>query len=337
MNPQDLAGRESPSMIYLKRKLHFDDIWTASPSMKLCLRTAARVAPLDMDVLILGETGTGKNLLAQAIHNMSPRTNGPFLEFNAASIPHTLAENELFGHEAGAFTGATTQRRGVFEQASGGTLFLDEIGSMAPEVQAKILSAVEHKRIRRLGGDDEIDCDVRLICATNTDMEAAVQAGTLREDLWYRLARCVLRVPSLRERLDDVPMLVQRFIALDNASYNRAVTGVSQACMARLLDYSWPGNVRQLRAKISFAVAICEGPELEPIHVFPEAAEQTDEAAPDEDLTLAACLAAAERRQIAKVLTMTEWNITKAASLLGITRTTLRDRIKTYGLQKPSD
>jgi transcriptional regulator with PAS, ATPase and Fis domain len=326
-------------MMYLKQTLRFDDIWTVSPGMKQCLRTAARVAPLDMDVLIVGETGTGKNLLAQAIHNVSPRTKGPFLEFNTASIPHALAENELFGHEAGAFTGATTPRRGVFEQASGGTLFLDEIGNMSPEVQAKVLSAVERKRIRRLGGEDEVDCDVRLICATNTDVEAAVEAGTLREDLCYRLARCVLRVPSLRERLDDIPLLVERFIALDNTSYNRAVTGVSQACMARLLDYPWPGNVRQLRAKISFAVAICEGSQLEPVHVFPETAGQTDEAATGvgEGLTLAACLAAAERGQIAKVLTMAGWNITKAASLLGITRTTLRDRIKTYDLQRPSD
>jgi len=335
MKPEDDAAGESPSMMYLMGKLRLDDIWTASPAMKLCLRTAARVAPLDMDVLILGETGTGKNLLAQAIHNASPRRNGPFVDFNTASIPHALAENELFGHEAGAFTGATTQRFGVFEQARGGTLVLDEIANMSPEVQAKILLAVERKRIRRLGGEDEVDCDVRLICSTNQDVERAVEAGTLREDLCYRLAQCVLRVPSLRERLDDIPMLVERFIALDNASYNRAVTGVSRACMARLLDYPWPGNVRQLRATIGFAVAICEGPELEAGHVFPEAGEQSDEAAPDgdEDLTLAA----AEHRQIAKALAMTGWNITRAAGLLGIARPTLRDRIQKHGLHKPSD
>lgn len=342
MDPSYGSGPESPSIIYLKQKLEFGDIWTASQSMKECLETAARVAPLEMDVLILGETGAGKNLLAQAIHNASPRRDGPLVELNTAGIPQTLAENELFGHEPGAFTGAGGRRQGVFEQASGGTLFLDEIGDMPQDAQAKILSAVERKRVRRLGGDQEIDCDVRLICATNRDVGEAVSTGALREDLCYRLARCVLNVPSLRERLEDIPLLVERFIALDNANYNRAVTGVTQACMARLLDYPWPGNVRELRAKISFAVAICGGTELEPSHVFPEGAVQRAlqraepaQAADDDDLTLATCLAAAERHQVAKVLTLSNWNITKAAELLAITRQTLRDRIQKYGLQKP--
>lgn len=326
----------SPSAMYLRRELRFGDIWTMSGSMALCLRTARRIAPLDMDVLILGDTGTGKNLLAQAIHNASPRQQCPFVEFNTASVPDGLADSELFGHEAGAFTGAGSRHVGLFEQASRGALFLDEVGNMSLAAQAKILSAVERKRIRRLGGDGEVDCDVRLICATNKDVQVAVADGTLREDLYYRLARCVITVPPLRSRREDIPLLIQRFIALDNKSYNRAVTGVSDACMARLLDYPWPGNLRELRAKISFAVAICDGDLLQPSHVFPDAPGQADEPeAPPaaEDLSLAA----AERCHIAKVMAMAGWNITRAAELLGTTRPTLRERIHRYGLQKPSD
>jgi transcriptional regulator with PAS, ATPase and Fis domain len=322
--------------MYLRRELRFGDIWTLSGSMASCLQMARRIAPLDMDVLILGETGTGKNLLAQAIHNASQRQGGAFVEFNTASVPDGLADSELFGHEAGAFTGAGSRHIGLFEQASVGSLFLDEIGNMSLAAQAKILSAVERKRIRRLGGHSEVDCDVRLICATNQDAESAVAEGTLREDLYYRLARSIIRVPPLRDRREDIPLLVQRFIALDNRSYNRAVAGASDDCMARLYDYPWPGNVRELRAKISFAVATCDGDLLHPKHVFPESSGRDNEPEPPtagEDLSLAA----AERRHIARVLATAGWNITRTAELLGTTRPTLRERIHRYGLERPPD
>jgi len=333
---------ESPSVMYRQGALRFGDLWTASPRMMLCVQTAQSIARLEMDVVILGETGTGKNLLAQAIHNASPRRAGPFLEFNTASIPRALAENELFGHEVGAYTGAERQHPGLFEQANGGTLFLDEIGNMPPELQAKILTSVERKKVRRLGGREETECDVRLLCATNTDVEEAMATGALRKDLYYRLGRCVLHVPSLRERQEDIPLLAERFVALDNASYNRTVERIAPACMLRLLEYPWPGNVRELRAKISFAVAICEGTELLPVHVFPETAARPvagsgcpapGGAAAGDDVSLASV----ERRHIAKVLAMTGWNIAQSSRLLGITRPTLRDKIARYGLRKPGE
>ncbi|MBM4041879.1 MAG: sigma-54-dependent Fis family transcriptional regulator, partial [Planctomycetes bacterium] len=271
---------ESPSLRYRKGIVQFGDIWTANHSMKLVIETAAHVAPLDMDIVILGETGTGKNLLAQAVHNASPRRRGPFVEFNTGSVDHALAGNELFGHEVGAFTGAEFRHQGLFEQACGGTLFLDEIGNMPVDLQAKILTAVERKKVRRLGGKEEVDCDLRLICATNADVDQALADGVIRKDLYFRLGRCVLHVPPLRERPEDVPLLVERFIALDDRRYNRSVRGVSPACMAKLLEYPWPGNVRELRAKIGFAVALCSGQELSAAHVFQEPpAEASGEAA----------------------------------------------------------
>jgi two-component system response regulator GlrR len=309
----------------------FADIWTMSSAMIRCLDEARRLAPLDVDLLILGETGTGKNLLAQAVHSASRRAKGPFVAKNVGSIPSALAEDELFGHEAGAFSEARTRRRGLFELASGGTLFFDEIGTMSPDVQAKILSAVELKRIRRLGGEEETQCDVRLICATNADLPKAIASGALREDLYFRLARHILRVPPLRARSEDIPMLVDRFVALDNVTYNRAVRRVTADCVSRLLEYPWPGNLRELRFRISSAVARCDGEELSSDLVFPEAEPERDGSIPPrQELSLAE----AERRHIRRVLTLTGWCVSEAARELGISRPTLRKKIAKYGLKK---
>ena len=328
------SSEESPSVLYRGGSIIFGDIWTASPAMKECLGLARKIAALDIEVLIIGETGTGKNLLARAMHNASHRSDGPFVEFNTAAIPSSLAEDTLFGHEPEAFTEAKTRRRGLFERASGGTLFLDEIGNMTLEVQAKILSAVESKKISRLGGEEEVRCDVRMICATNADLTEAISAGDFRSDLYFRLAGHVMRVPPLRERLEDLPMLLERFLKLDNASYNRSVTRVSDACRGMILRHPWPGNIREFRRRLGSAVALCEGPELQPAHVFPEAIGQEPkrQEAGEEPLSLSAI----EREHISKVLAMTRWNISEAASLLEISRPTLRKKIKDYGLRKPA-
>ncbi|MBM4040508.1 MAG: sigma-54-dependent Fis family transcriptional regulator [Planctomycetes bacterium] len=325
---------ESPSVLYRDGKITFEGIWTASARMRKCLDAAGKMAALPMDLLILGETGTGKNLIAAAIHNASPRAEGPFVEVNTGAIPQTLAEDALFGHEPEAFTEARTKRRGCFEQAHGGTLFLDEIGNMTADVQAKILTAVERKRIRRLGGENEVQCDVRLVCATKCDVRKAIAAGAFRDDLYYRIAGHEIRVPPLRERREDIPLLAERFIALDNVNYGRSVERASEACMAAMLDHPWPGNVRELRRRIGSAVALCEGAELLPAHVFPETASESDAAAGGEKQGLS--LAAAERNHMEKVLALTGWNISEAARLLDITRQTLRTKISAYGLRRPT-
>jgi DNA-binding NtrC family response regulator len=325
------TGTDSPSARYRDGRIRFSDIWANSPAMRRCLDAAKRVAPLEIDLLILGETGTGKNLLAQAIHTASRRGKGPFVAKNTAAISPTLAEDELFGHEAGAFDGARTRRRGLFELASGGTLFLDEIGNMSLDVQAKILMAVELKRIQRLGGEADVPCDVRLICATNTDVAEAIASGKFRQDLFYRLAHHILRVPPLRERPEDIPLLIQRFIALDNATYNRAVERVSEECLARLSEYPWPGNVRELRFRVGSAVATCDGTELLSCHVFPDTPSEGGESERP-DLSLAAM----ERRHIRRILILASGCITEAARILGISRPTLRDKIGRYGLKSPS-
>ena len=333
MQCDDTPTIDSPSLLYREGRIGFDDIWTASPAMEACLRDARKVAPWAMDVLIVGETGTGKNLIAQALHNASPRAAGQFVNVNTASIPATLAEDELFGHEAGAFSDAKARRRGLFEQADGGSLFLDEIANMSPQVQAKILSAVESKRVRRLGGEEEVACDVRLICATNADVRAIVASGAFRQDLYYRVAGHVLRVPPLRDRPEDIPLLVRRFVRLDNVTFNRAVERVSERCVSVLMEYRWPGNVRELRRRISSGVALCDGAVLGVAHVFPDAGQGEADGAPPAGEALS--LAAAERRQIAKVLAITGGNISEAARLLETSRPTLRDKIARHGLTKP--
>ena len=326
------AVQDSPSARYRQGRVRFGDIWTSSPLMERRLNEARQLAPFDMSLLLLGETGTGKNLLAQAIHTASRRAKGPFVAKNTSSIPRSLAEDELFGHEPGAFTEARSRRRGLFELAEGGTLLLDEICTMSPSVQAKILTAVEAKQVQRLGGEESIACDVRLICATNADIQEAIATGALREDLYYRLARHTITVPPLRDRPEDIAMLVSRFVDLDNATYNRSVERVSSACMSRLIEHPWPGNVRELRSAVASAVARCGGPELSPEHVFPELDRDTraGDATAEEDLSLEA----AERRHVRRVLAMADWCISEAARVLGIARPTLRAKIAKYGLER---
>jgi len=288
-------------------------------------------------VLIEGESGAGKEMVARAIHFESGRRDRPFLQVNCAALPEHLLESELFGHERGAFTDAHTQKRGLFESAEGGSVMLDEIGDLPPGGQAKLLRLLENKTFRRVGGVTELKTDVRVIAATNVDLEERVSEGRFRADLFFRLNVVRLVVPSLRERLDDVPALTAHFIARFNQEQGRNVRGVAPAAMELLKAYGWPGNIRELRNVIERAFILHAGPEeIRPEHLSPElrraqAQKPKDKLVPpvqQEGLVLDDV----ERRLIAEAMERSSGNQSKAARLLGVSRDTLRYRLKKHGM-----
>src|SRR5438094_5003944 len=240
-----------------------------SAEMRKIYQVIEKAAPTSASVLITGESGTGKELVAQTIHQLSPRAGFPFVAINCAAIPETLLESEIFGHEKGAFTGAADRRQGCFELADRGTLFLDEIGEMTPTTQVKLLRVLQERKFRRLGGRQEQSVDVRVIAATNLDPVEAVQKVKLREDLYYRLNVFALRLPALRERKEDLPLLVQSFISEFNARNQKSITGVDHQAMRMLEQYGWPGNIRELRNVIERATILSAGPFIEPRHLPP--------------------------------------------------------------------
>jgi two-component system, NtrC family, response regulator AtoC len=288
-------------------------------------------------VLIEGESGAGKEMVARAIHFESARADRPFMQVNCAALPEHLLESELFGHERGAFTDAHTQKRGLFESAEGGSVMLDEIGDLPPGGQAKLLRLLENKTFRRVGGVAELRADVRVIAATNVDLEERVSEGRFRADLFFRLNVVRLVVPSLRERPDDVPSLTAHFIARFNQEQGRNVRGVSPAAMALLQAYPWPGNIRELRNVIERAFILHAGPdEIRPEHLTPEVrraqAPRPKErpSSPVEPQGLV--LDDVERRLITEAMERCSGNQSKAARLLGVSRDTLRYRLKKHGL-----
>ena len=226
--------------------------------MQEIYRLIEMAAPSPAPVLILGETGTGKELVARTIHELSPRAKGPFVAVNCSAIPETLLESELFGHEKGSFTGAMARRPGYFELADGGTIFLDEIAEMSPNLQAKYLRVLQDSQVRRIGGHDEVSVDVRVVCATNKDVVKAVQEGAFREDLYYRVNVLTIPLPPLRRRPEDTALLAEAFMAEFNDKYERQVRGIDEAALKLLRDHAWPGNVRELRNVIERAVVSCE-------------------------------------------------------------------------------
>src|SRR5499433_1779360 len=248
----------------LRRQLResgtFGSLIGNSPEMRKIYQIVEQAAPTSASVLITGESGTGKELVAQTIHQLSPRAGFPFVAINCAAIPETLLESEIFGHEKGAFTGAADRRQGCFELADRGTLFLDEIGEMTPQTQVKLLRVLQERKFRRLGGKNEQSVDVRVIAATNIDPAEAVQKGKLREDLYYRLNVFSFRLPPLRERREDLPLLVQAFINEFNGRNQKNIAGVDQQAMRMLDHYAWPGNVRELRNVIERATILAPGP-----------------------------------------------------------------------------
>jgi Nif-specific regulatory protein len=291
-----------------------------------------RVGETKATVLIRGESGSGKELVARAIHMSSPRRENPFVCLNCAALTETLLESELFGHEKGAFTGATERMIGKFEAADRGTIFLDEIGEMALSTQAKFLRVLEGHPFERVGGNTPIKVDVRVVAATNRSLEEAVRAGTFRRDLFYRLQVVQLDVPPLRDRLDDVPLLADHFLKKFVRETGRKIKGFTDAALDKLKGYSWPGNVRELRNVIERAVALGSGPTIDAADIW---LSELDLSAPaDAAPYTPESLEDVEKRHILNTLEHTEWNKTKAAEILNIERSTLDRKIKAYGLTK---
>ena len=322
----------------LRRQLRehgtFGSLIGSSPEMRKIYQVIEQAAPTSASVLITGESGTGKELVAQTIHRLSPRTSFPFVAINCAAIPETLLESEIFGHEKGAFTGAADRRQGCFELADRGTLMLDEIGEMTPQTQVKLLRVLQERKFRRLGGRTEQSVDLRVIAATNADPLAAVQSGKLREDLFYRLNVFAFRVPALRERKEDLPLLVQAFINEFNARNQKTVAGVEHQVMRIFEQYAWPGNVRELRNVIERATILAAGPLIEPKHLPPSlTGEPVRQHQPQVALAPGVTVEEAERRLILMTLDHTRDNKTRAAEILGISLKTLHNKLNKLRLR----
>jgi DNA-binding NtrC family response regulator len=322
----------------LRRQLNdrgrFGRIIGHSPAMRALYQVLEQAAPTPASMLILGESGTGKELVAQTIHQLSPRAPAPFVAINCAAIPDTLLESEIFGHEKGSFTGATDRRAGCFELADRGTLFLDEIAEMTPATQVKLLRVLQERKFRRLGGRTEQEVDVRVLAATNIDPVSAIRDGKLREDLYYRLNVFSIALPPLRERKDDLPLLIQAFIDEFNTRDHRTVKGVSPQAMRQLEQYEWPGNVRELRNVIERATILARGDLIEPAHlpVFGPAPAALPAAAPANGLTIAPGMTVdeAEQKLIIATLDSAGGNKTRAAEMLGISLKTLHNKLNRF-------
>jgi DNA-binding NtrC family response regulator len=305
-----------------------------SPGMRKIYQVIEQAAPTGASVLITGESGTGKELVAQTIHKLSPRASFPFIAINCAAIPETLLESEIFGHEKGAFTGAADRRQGCFELADRGTLFLDEIGEMTPTTQVKLLRVLQERTFRRLGGRAEQSVDVRVIAATNLNPQEAVRQGKLREDLYYRLNVFSLGLPPLRERREDLPLLIQAFITEFNSRYQKVVAGLDHHAMQMLEQYGWPGNVRELRNVIERATILAPGQFIEPPHLPATiGTEVVPQAEPQMALAPGTTVEEAERRLILMTLEHTRQNKTRAAEILGISLKTLHNKLNKLRLR----
>ncbi len=302
---------------------------TAAPEMLKVARTIERVASAQVSVLLLGASGTGKELLAQGLHDASPRRGGAFVAINCAAIPETLLESELFGHEKGAFTGAVKTTPGKIEQAQGGTLFLDEIGDIPLPLQVKLLRFLQERMIERVGGREAIAVDTRIVCATHQNLEEMIAAGTFREDLYYRLAEIVVRVPSLKDRPGDPALLARHFLNRFAKEMNPQVKGLAADALAALDAWHWPGNVRELENRMKRAVIMADGK-----HVTAADLDLDGERESGGDVVnLKAAREMADRRAIRRAIARTDGNISGAAKMLGISRPTLYDLLKQYQMQ----
>lgn len=323
--PQTEERRVDPS-----KDVKFGDLYGRSQGMREIFGILEKVATTDLTVTIEGETGTGKDLVARAIHAASPRSNGPFVVFDAGAVASNLIESELFGHEKGAFTGATEQRQGAFERADGGTLFLDEIGELALELQPKLLRALEQREIQRVGGAKRIPVDVRVVCATNRALTEEVKLSRFRDDLFYRISVVVLALPSLRERREDIELLVKAILNKINPNMSAAPEAVSV-----LQNYDWPGNVRELRNVIESAVAMCSESVLHPrdlIFAHDRDLSQQQEKASGANSLAGQTLENIEKAAIEQTLEHCAGNRSAAARALGIAPSTLYLKLKKYDL-----
>jgi len=303
-----------------------------SPAILRLYQLLEQVGPSNASVLITGESGTGKELVARTLHHLSPRARAPFVALNCSAIPETLLESELFGHERGAFTGATAARAGCFELASGGTIFLDEVGEMSLNLQKKLLRVLEEKRIRRIGGRVEIEVDVRIVSATNADVNRLLRDGTFREDLFYRLNVFAVELAPLRERREDIPILAHHFLKQLAPDNNKAIHGFSEDALERLAGHDWPGNVRELRNAVERAVVVCAESEIQPHHLPDSIRPRVRQAKAGEGVFVPAgsTLDEAEKALILDTLDRAGGNKTQAARTLGITTKTLHLKLKKY-------
>jgi transcriptional regulator with PAS, ATPase and Fis domain len=323
-------------------KLRLEDLTTSNPAMARCLQLAALAAKSDVPVVLLGETGTGKTLLAQAIHNSSARAGRPFVAFNASAISDTLLESQLFGHERGAFTGAQQSLKGKFELAHGGTIFLDEISEMSPLAQVKILRVLEYGEFERLGSERMLTTNARIICASNCSLRERVRLGKFREDLYHRLNGLTLLIPPLRERLQELPALIAAELKAAGLKEGKNITAIHPEAMQKLLRHKWPGNLRELSHTVRTMTLFCDGsvilpehvvfpPDLEPDRIASEAgkvvsslASNNNAPTPNIDLSLASAV----KRHVRVVYEQANQNQRRAAKLLGISRSTLARHLR---------
>ncbi|MFZ5832141.1 MAG: sigma-54 interaction domain-containing protein [Planctomycetota bacterium] len=344
----------------LARRYRLHNIVGKSKSMQEIFRLIEEVADSDATVLLQGESGTGKELVARAIHQLSPRAEGPFVAVNCSALAEGVLESELFGHVQGAFTGAVHDKRGRFEAAAGGTIFLDEIGDLAPSIQVKLLRVLQERVIERVGSDQSVAIDVRVIAATHRPLAAMVAEGSFRQDLYYRLRVVPLEIPPLRARRDDIPLLAQHFVERFRDETGRPIEGIGEDALALLIDYSWPGNVRELENAIEYAFVKARSGSIEPAHL---PAELRSSALSDLSPTQGSgescglCGSAeanlrlhsshggsaggphrsGDAATVHDALQAADWNVAKAARRLGLSRTTLYERISEYGLKRPRE
>ena len=321
----------------LRAKFKFDAVISQSGEMEAVLNTAARVAASKATVLIRGESGTGKELVARAIHFAGPRNNAPFIVVNVSALTETLIESELFGHEKGAFTGATQQRIGRFEQADSGTLFIDEIGDMPANVQVKLLRALQFGQIERLGSNAPVAIDVRILTATHRNLEQLIKDGKFREDLYYRINVITIQIPPLHQRKTDIPLLVDHFIKKYTLENNKQIDGISREALDRLLKYNFPGNIRELENMIEHAVVLCRSTHLT-VQDLPASLVQYSEKSIIDPLHLEegyeAKMQAFEKEMVQEALQRSNGNQSAAARILGISERHLRSRLDILGLKK---
>ena len=304
-----------------------DELIGNSEQIKHVMNLVKTVAPSNSTVVVRGESGTGKELVARAIHCHSNRRYHPIIPVNCGALSETLLESELFGHEKGAFTGAQSMRKGKFELADQGTLFLDEIGNISQKMQMELLRVLETKQFTRVGGNQLINVDIRLICATNYNLEKAVEDGDFREDLYYRINVFTIVLPPLRERRVDIPLLAQHFIQKYSLAMNKSISEITPEALDILIHHEWPGNVRELENAIERAMVVGKPPAIVPENLPFQLTSKTSEPSMD-------TLASVEKNHISYVLLKTEWNVSQTAKILNIDRVTLYNKIKKYGLQK---
>ena len=302
---------------------HYGELTGQSEAMRQVYQVIEAVAPSTASVLILGESGTGKELVARALHNKSDRAKGPFFALNCAALPKEILENELFGHEKGAFTGSTNEKPGAFEMASGGTIFLDEMAEMSPDIQVKLLRAIETRQVRRLGGKKEINVDIRILAATNKNLQKAIAEGELREDLYYRLAVVEIDLPPLRERSQDIQLLANEFLARFAQQNGKTIAGFDDAAWAWIMSYHWPGNVRELKNAVERAVIMCRGTTIGTDDIVPRHLRSGDVPA---SLTIPVGATAAEARQqlVLRTFASTSGDAERTGKVLGLSEKEVR-------------